>query len=126
MDHKTGKNPAKKRKKPTNVTKKDTSFYSRFASTEKYSAATLCQRIESSISDRQVQKVLNDSNQLMYKSISRSPFMNDTYRPEQLSMVKWYVRQEPTQWMRVIFLDEKKFNMDMLGEFVYWWHDLRR
>lgn len=73
---------------------------------------------------RRVQQILSGSQHLKYKKMKRKPMLSaaniEGRKKFALDHIHW-----TDQWRKIIFSDEKKFNLDGPDGFAYYWHDLR-
>ena len=65
------------------------------------------------------------SPHLKHKKMSTGPSLAIKHKEERLKLAKDYSHWR-TRWCRVIFSDEKKFNLDGLDGFAHYLHDLRK
>lgn len=76
------------------------------------------------IGDRRVRQILSGSKYLKNKKMKRKPKLSppniEGRKKFALEHIHW-----TNQWRKIIFSDEKKFNVDGPDGFAYYWHDLR-
>lgn len=95
----------------------------RAASNKVISASQLRYSLGLNISVRRVQQLLNCSPYLKYSKMSRGPWLSKSHMRQR---VEWASEHISFNCGRVIFSDEKKFNLDGPDGFKYYWHDLRK
>lgn len=73
---------------------------------------------------RRVQQILRASPHLKYKKMKRKPMLStaniEGRKKFAVDHIHW-----TNKWRKIIFSDEKKFNLDGPDGFAYYWHDLR-
>ena len=74
---------------------------------------------------RRIQQVLRDAPHLKHKKMLTGPCLTPKHKEERVKWAKDYSHWR-TRWRRVIFSDEKKFNLDGPDGFAHYWHDLRK
>ena len=74
---------------------------------------------------RRVQQVLRKAPHLKHKKMLIGPSLSIKHKEECVRWAKDYSHWR-TRWRRVIFSDEKKFNLDGPDGFAHCWHDLRK
>lgn len=97
----------------------------RTASNSLKSAGEMKEELGLDITDRHVRRLLSGSNRLRSERRARKPMLsaaNISARKQfAISHMSW-----TKEWRRVIFSDEKKFNLDGPDGFNRYWHDLRK
>lgn len=73
---------------------------------------------------RTVQRVLSTSPNHIYKKYATKPPLTESHRKARLSFAKESV-QNRLDWSKIIWSDEKKFNLDGPDGIRYYWHDIR-
>lgn len=74
---------------------------------------------------RNVQRIIHECRHLKRKKLQRKPLLSDKHKLNRLKFAKDHV-QWKKKWRKVIFTDEKKFNLDGPDGFNYYFHDLRK
>ena len=92
----------------------------------KRSAVQLQCELKLPLKVRQIQKILQSCMYLRYEKMPRAPHMTERHRLERVKWVKAGSEWGAMNWKKVIFSDEKKFNLDGLEGLAYYWHERRR
>lgn len=117
-------------KKPTNKKGKITPAARRLlvreASKGEQTASQLKVALQLPISKRRVQQILSAEEHLKYKKVKQAPPLTDIHKTNRLNWARKRHAWSLGEWGRVVFSDEKKFNLDGPDGFAYYWHDMRK
>lgn len=111
--------------RPKVITNKNRRRILRAASNFKGNARELKSSLGVEASLRTVQRVLKSSRNLKRKKMIRKPLLQKRHIEERLKFAKNNMEMGEN-WKKVIFSDEKKFNLDGPDGFNFYFHDLRK
>ena len=117
---------AKSPGRPARVSPADKRMIKRVVSKSNVSARDLVGALDLSVGVRRVQKILQEEPTLQYKKMKGAPLMTEKHMNARFEWAKTYVPWTLTPWAKVVFSDEKKFNLDGPDGWAYYWHDLRK
>ena len=94
------------------------------ASSKLLSSKAIKAELQLEQSTRTIRRVLNQSPSLVYKKFKLKPPLSKTHIKARLEFAEESVRVG-RDWSKIIWSDEKKFNLDGPDGIRYYWHDLR-
>lgn len=97
----------------------------RAASQGASSSNVLRQTLNLSISASTVRRTLNGSGNFKYKKMQHAPLLTIRHKQARTQWAHNHVTWSDADWAKVIFSDEKKFNLDGPDGFKHYWYDLR-
>lgn len=95
------------------------------AKSGKMSSSQIVHKLELPVKKNAVNKVIRKSGQLKYVKRLKQPKLLQRHMEARLAFAENHV-QWSTEWVRLIFSDEKKFNLDGPDGCQYYWHDLSK
>lgn len=98
----------------------------REAARTKKSAREIKESLGVNVTVRRVQQILSSSPYLEYKKANVVPYMMSRHKEARLSWSKEKLNWGAVNWRKIIFTDEKKFNLDGPDGLACYWHDLRQ
>ncbi|CAH2092976.1 unnamed protein product [Euphydryas editha] len=111
--------------RPKATTPRERRSILRVASNSALTARQIAAEAGVSTNLRNVQRIIHDCEYLERKKLQRKPPLSDKHKLVRLQFAKDHV-QWKKKWRKVIFTDEKKFNLDGPDGFNYYFHGLRK
>lgn len=110
--------------RPSQLSVKKKRLLIRTAANSMKSSRQLREELQLKVSARRVRQVLNESNHLRYMKLASKPLLSErniaSRKHFAISHMSW-----TQEWRKIIFSDEKKFNLDGPDGWACYWHDLR-
>ncbi|GAB0099100.1 Tc1-like transposase, DDE domain [Sergentomyia squamirostris] len=85
-----------------------------------YNCTQVCKELNLPVTARRVSQLLNASGRFKWKKLMKKPALEQRHMEARLEFAKNYV-DFGRSWEKVIFSDEKKFNLDGPDGFKYYW-----
>lgn len=95
----------------------------RLAATGNYSVREIAREIPSKASNSTVHRELRNNQNLVWDNKFVQPPLTTQHKIDRAEFAK---NNMSTDWKKVVFSDEKKFNLDGPDGNAYYWHDLRK
>lgn len=124
------RNPDKQRAlprsgRPTKLTEQDKRNLFRKARTGRFYAREIVQDLNLSITVPYAQQLLSNDKHLIWRTMKKKPSMTSRHFHARKLWAENHLSWDQVQWNRVIWSDEKKFNLDGPDGSRYYWHDRR-
>ena len=103
------------------VVKKGISY---LATNKLMSSRQIKDELQLDLSTRTIRRVLSKNSTLIYKKFQTKHPLTEFHREARLSFAKECIRNR-LDWSKIIWSDEKEFNLDGPDGIKYYWHDLR-
>jgi len=115
----TGKRGRKTKLKPLTIKK-----IIHEASANLRSSSQIKAELQLEESTRTIRRILNQCPTLVYKKFKSKPVLKENHKTDRFEFAQESIKVR-RDWSKIIWSDEKKFNLDGPDGIRYYWHDLR-
>lgn len=97
----------------------------REVSNKRISSAKVKARLELACSARTIRNIIKASGIIRWKKLSKKPLLSHAHRQRRMDFAAAHLTWR-TRWKKIIFSDEKKFNLDGPDGNAFYYHDERK
>lgn len=116
----------KLRQRVSKLSERDTRRIIQTAVNGRKSATDVQKELNLNVTTRRIQQVLRECPHTAFLKPQKAPYLLKRHKQERLKWAETQLDWDGPDWRRVIFSDEKKFNLDGPDGLSAYWHDLRR